>query len=60
MNNARISYKNAEIQKKIVSQKELTLIKQMHQKSVHFAIIGTLEMLDLNLNDMFVINVMMF
>ena len=60
MNNARISYKNAEIQKKIVSQKELTLIKQMHQKSVRIAIIGTLEMLDLNLNHMFVINVMMF
>ena len=60
MNNARISYKNAEIQKKIVSQKELTLIKQMHQKSVRIAIFGTLEMLDLNLKHMFVINVMMF
>ena len=40
---------------KLVSQKELTLIK-----NVCFVIIGTLKMLDLNLNHMFVINVMMF
>ena len=41
-------------------QKELTLIKQVHQKNVCFVIIGILKMLDLNLNRMFVINVMMF
>ena len=43
---------------KKLSQKELTLIKQMHQKNVFFVIIGILKMLDLNLNCMFVINVM--
>ena len=43
--------------KKIMFQKELTLITQMHQKHVCFAIAGTLKMLDLNLNCMFVINV---
>ena len=31
-------------------QKELTLIKQVHQKNVCFVIIGILKMLDLNLN----------
>ena len=46
--------------KKLMFQKELTLIKQVHQKNVCFVIIGTLKMLDLNLNHMFVINVMMF
>ena len=46
--------------KKLMFQKELTLIKQVHQKNVCFVIIGTLKMLDLNLNHMFVINVMMY
>ena len=41
-------------------QKEFTLIKQVHQKNVCFAIIGTLKILDLNSNDMFVINVTMY
>ena len=41
-------------------QKELTLIKQVHQKNVCFVIIDILKMLDLNLNHMFVINVMMY
>ena len=41
-------------------QKELTLIKQMHQKNVCFVVIGILKTLDLNSNRMFVINVMMF
>ena len=41
-------------------QKELTLIKQVHQKNVCFVIIGALKMLDLNLNHMFVINVKMY
>ena len=41
-------------------QKELTLIKQVHQKNVCFVIIDILKMLDLNFNHIFVINVMMF
>ena len=35
-------------------QKELTLIKQVHQKNACFVIIGTLKMLDLTLKHMFV------
>ena len=54
--NARMTYKNAAMR----FQMELTLIKQVHQKNVYFVIIGTLKMLDLNLNHMFVINVLMF
>ena len=46
--------------KKIVSQKELAIIKQVHQKNVCFVIIGILKMLDLNLNCMFVTNVTMY
>ena len=46
--------------KKLIFKKELTLTKQVHQKNVYFFIIGTLKMLDLNLNCMFVTNVMMF
>ena len=38
-------------------QKELTLIKQMHQKNVCFVIIGILKILNLNFNQMSVINV---
>ena len=45
---------------KLIFQKELTLIKQVYQNNVCFVIIGTLKMLALNLNHMFVINVMMF
>ena len=41
-------------------QKELILIKQVHQKNVCFVIIGMLKVLGLDLNHMFVINVMMF
>ena len=36
----------------------MTLIKQVYQNHVLFGIIGTLKMFDLNLNRMFVINVM--
>ena len=43
-----------------MSQKELMLIKQMHQTNARFAIIGTSKMLDLNLNQMFAINVTMY
>ena len=42
--------------KKLMFQKELTLIKQMHQNNACFVFIGILKMLDLNLNCMFVIN----
>ena len=44
----------------LMFQKELTLIKQVHQKNVCFVIIGTLKMLDLNSNCMFVINATMY
>ena len=46
--------------KKLLFQKELALIKPVCQKNVHFAIIGTLKILDLNLKQMFVINVTMY
>ena len=46
--------------KKNMFQKELILIKQVYQKTVCFVIIGILNMLDLNSNRMFVINVMMY
>ena len=36
------------------------LTKQVRQKNVCFVIIGTLNMLDLGLNHMFVTNVMMY
>ena len=41
-------------------QKESTLIKQVHQNNVRFAIIGALKIFDLNLNHMFLINVKMY
>ena len=40
----------------MMNLKELTLIKQVHQKSVCFFIIGTLEILNLSLSQIFVIN----
>ena len=40
--------------------KELTLIKQVQQKNVCFVIIGILRILVVNLNQMFVIYVMMY
>ena len=46
--------------KKIVSQKELTLVKQVHQKNVLFVMIDTLKILDLNSNCMFVLNVTIY
>ena len=46
--------------KKTMFQKELILIKQVYQKNVCFVIIGILNMLDLNSNRMFVIDVMMY
>ena len=41
--------------KKLILQKKLTLVKQLHQKNVCFVIIGILKMLVLNLNLMFAI-----
>ena len=58
--NERISYKNVTVKKTLMFQKELALIKQVHQKNVWFAIIGTLKMLDLNVNHMFITNVTMY
>ena len=46
--------------KKLMFQKELTLIKRLHQNSVCFVIIGILKLLDLNLKLMLVINVTMY
>ena len=42
--------------KKMMFQKELALIKQLHQKNVCFVINDALKMLDLNLNHTFVMN----
>ena len=44
--------------KELMFQIRLTLIKQVNQKKVCFAIIGILKMLDLNLKSMFVMYVM--
>ena len=46
--------------RKLKSQKELTLIKKVHEKNVSFVIIGISKMLELNSNRMFVINVTMY
>ena len=46
--------------KKLMLQKELKLTKQVHQKNACFVIIDILKMLDLNLNQMFAINVMIY
>ena len=46
--------------KKLMFQKELTLIKQVYQKNACFVINSILKMLGLDLNRMFGINVMMF
>ena len=45
---------------KLTFQKELTLIKQVHQNNVRYVIIDILKMLVINLNQMFVINLMMY
>ena len=50
--NALISYKHAAIRKNSVPEG--------HQRNVCFVIIGILKMFDLNLNHIFVLNVMMF
>ena len=58
--NAYISYKNVLVQKKIIFQKELALIKQFYQNNVCFIIISISKVLNLNSNHMFVINVRMY
>ena len=49
-----LQYENSDVSEGIDTN------KQVHQKNVRFVIIGTLKMWDLNLNLMFVINVIMF
>ena len=44
----------------LMFQKELILIKQMHQNNICFAIIGILEILVINLNPAFVMVVLTF
>ena len=46
--------------KKLIFQKKLILIKQVNQKNVCFGIINILKTLVINLNQMFVINVMIY
>ena len=41
-------------------QKELMSIKQVHQKNVSFITISVLKMLDLNLKNMFAMDVMIY
>ena len=60
LDEALYEFKKCYTTKELMCQKELMLTKQVHQKNVCFAIIGILKMLDLNLNPMFVINVMIF
>ena len=45
--------------KEFIFQKELTLIKQVYEKNVSFVIIVVLKILNLNLSQIFVINVML-
>ena len=64
--NVYITYKDATQNerryniKELMFLKELTLINQINQKNLLFVIIGILKILVLNLNHMFVINVMMY
>ena len=46
--------------KELMFQKEFMLIKQVCQKNVNFVSIATLKMWDLNLNHMFVMDVMIY
>ena len=46
--------------KELIFQKELILIKQVHQKNLWFVIIVISKILVINLNQMFVINVIMY
>ena len=44
--------------KELIFQKEMILIKQVHQKDLCFVIIGILKILVINFNQIFVINVL--
>ena len=60
---AFLDYALYELQKRhstklLMFHRDLTLIKQVNQKNLCFAIIGTLNMLDLSSNYMFVTNIM--
>ena len=54
-----MNYKNVTVRKKLMFQKELMQIKQVHQKNVSFVTNGFLKMFDLNLKKMFVIYVLL-
>ena len=45
--------------KEMIFQKELTFIKQMHKENVCFVIIDALNMLNLNLSQVYVMNVVL-
>ena len=45
--------------KELIVQKELTLIRQMHQRNVCFVIISTLKILNLNLSQMLALDVVL-
>ena len=45
--------------KEMIFQKELTFIKQMHKENVCFVIIDALNMLNLNLSQIYVMNVVL-
>ena len=57
--NPMMNLKQHSSMKKLIFQNELSFVKQMHQRNVCFVIIVTLKMLDLNLNQVFVINVVL-
>ena len=46
--------------KELMFLKELILIKQVHQNNVGFVIIGILKTLLMNVNNMFVMDVMIY
>ena len=54
----KATYKNARIQKELIFQKVLMLIRQIYQKNVIFAIISILKALVLNMNPIFAMVVM--
>ena len=46
--------------KELKFEKELTLLSQISQRNVYFVIIGILKTLVINLNNMLIINVMIY
>ena len=57
--NAMMNLKQRCSMKELIFQKELTFIKQMHEKNIYFVIISPLKILNLNLSQIFVINVVL-